>query len=78
MANSILPFRGSLTDYRARAHFLADAFHHGAATAFLHDLGHVALLASASQTAPGPHHAVAAPSHHLRVGHAAEQSRVCV
>ena len=70
---------------RTRTHVLADALHHGSAAAVLHNLGQAVVLvlvaprlAPAAQTAPGAHRAVATPGHHLCVGYAAEQPRVCV
>ena len=72
-----------LRDRRPRSHVLADALHRGAAAALVHRLGHVApgpsvAATTTAQTAPGACHTVAAPGHHVRVGHAAEQPRVCV
>ena len=73
------------TRSRARTHVLANALHHGSATTVLHNLGQIPLLrllqlalASTTQTAPSPHLAISAPSHHLCVRHPAEQPRVCV
>ena len=71
---------------RARTHVFADALHHGTTAALIHNLGprrrvapppphpppSIVAPTPATQTAPGADGAVAAPSHHVRVWHAAE------
>ena len=68
----------TLLAHRTRGHLFTDALYRNAAATLFRDMGHAAVVASATQAASGPHLAMAHPRHDVRVWDAAKQHRICV
>ena len=75
---AIASFANSTRLHRTCGHLFTNALYSSAAAALIRDMGHAAVVVSATEADPSPHLAMAPPRHHVRVWDAAQQHRICI